>query len=676
MKTLICLLLFGFAGSLAASAPEVEVRIVTFEAPELEWIGRAAQVPVGDASACFASLIAGLENGSVTLAGDNMIRVQSGQRSKSEGLVEFAYPTEFEPDGARQTPAAFEFKNTGSTLECEVTVHGDWIDLNLASEAIRFRGLRQTPCVLEAAGGTQSGAIPQPIFLTEKCAVQVACQIGVPVLISQSRPADVWDERPGGSAQRTLLTFAMATLRSGSAESPPLEKPVQSRLHLAGVRMNPADALALLETVDTKGARFALGQSWIAEGRADFTTGTAVICRLGQRSKVESISEFPWPTEWCGEGGWFPQSFEYTNLGDSMEMELSGDGNGVNFAHFLIGRPVLHRYMPRADSPGAALELPEFQHLKLNQPLRLEPGIWRQISITPCQDDEDSISGKGASMVWFACLASALPAGDVRPSSVYTAAIDLEPAEAAAWKSRTDEGQLATDLLQHAISGGRWSLAGALGGPACSGNTTSEIERLFPDTNKMQMAITHHGMHWEEGAWTLTWPVAESTGPELSEVVERWKLRDGNKEANPPRTLERTWTLAESGQTFIARYYPERDQSLEDLQLYVAETYQHTPQTGVRPDPFAHAGPAVRYKSKQIKLSKLAADDQQLIRDLLEKYGRWKSEWDDPQQVKSWPAEMKISPLPEADGKWHFAGWKETEGPDGKGTTAVLVRRE
>jgi hypothetical protein len=676
MKILICFLLFGFGGSLAASSPELEVRVVTFEAPEPEWIGKAAQVPVGDASACFASLIAGVENGAVSLANDSMIRVRPGQKSKTEGIVEFAFPTEFEPDGARQSPASFESKSTGSTLECEATVQGEWIDLNLRPQTIRFRGWQQCPCVLEAGGVAQSGAIAQPIFLTEGCAAQVACRSGVPVLISQSRPADVWDERPGGTAQRTLLTFAIATLRGKPEAAPPVEKPVQARLHLAGVRMASADALSLLETVDAKGARFSLAQSLIAEGRAGFATGTAVICRLGQKSRVESSSEFPSPTKLIREKGWFPGSFEFKNLGDTLETSLTGDGNEVDFLHYLIGRPVLHRCAPRADTPGAAVELAEFRTLSLNHRLSLETGIWRQLSIIPCQDDERSFSGKGGSMVWFACLASAVPAGEVRPSSVYATAINLESDKAAAWKSRMDEGQLVTDLLQHANSGGRWSVAGALAGADGSGNVTSDVERLFPDTNKLQETMARHGMQWKEGTWTLAWPAAESTGPELSEVVKHWQLRDEIAESRFPKMVERTWTLAASGQTFIARFLPAQDQSPNNLRFYEAETYQPTPQAGMPPDPFANDGPAVRYQPKQLKLSELTAGDQQLIRDLLDKYARWKSEWDDPHQVKSWQAEVKLSPLPEADGKWHFAGWKETEGPDGKGTAAVLVRRE
>lgn len=76
--------------------------------------------------------------------------VRGGQRSKIDSIMEFPYPTEFDPPQAAEkillnggtvwepvsavTPSAFAVKNTGRTCEVEATIgeNGSTFDLNLA----------------------------------------------------------------------------------------------------------------------------------------------------------------------------------------------------------------------------------------------------------------------------------------------------------------------------------------------------------------------------------------------------------------------------------------------------------------------------------------------------------------------------------------------------------------
>ena len=87
------------------------------------------------------------------------VTTKSGQRAVIEVVVEFRYPTEFEPPKVPNitigfgngtgytpvtptTPSAFETRNTGVTLEVEPVVgpDGETIDLNLAPQVVEFDG--------------------------------------------------------------------------------------------------------------------------------------------------------------------------------------------------------------------------------------------------------------------------------------------------------------------------------------------------------------------------------------------------------------------------------------------------------------------------------------------------------------------------------------------------------
>ena len=348
-----------------------------------------------------------------------------------------------------------------------------------------------------------------------------------------------------------------------------------------------------------------------------------------------------------GPGGLMPQSFEYSVFGDTLEWELSGEGTSMNVAHDLGGRPVLHRTEARGDTPGAALEMPEFQRMNnLMQQLSITPGVWKHLSTSTCQDDERSLPGKGNSIVWFARLVSGIPVPEAQSSFLHAAKINLDPAEVAAWRARPIDEVLAADLVRQAVADGRLSLSGALSGPGGAGHAGVVIERTFPDINILQTVEGNHEMSWASGQWKLTWPAAESTGPELSEVIDLWTQKQSNPEASPPKILERTWTLAGSGQTFSARFSVAQNTDPARLNFYVPETVSPPLPKDAPADPFAGGAPYVRNVRKVMSLTEFAVEDQAIIRDAISRYTKWEAEWQDPQKVKNWPAKMELTQLP------------------------------
>jgi general secretion pathway protein D len=142
------------------------------------------------------------------------IIVRTGQRSKIEVIREFPWPTEFDPPqipqtfgggggiggglgglgGSQQgssfpvtptTPNAFQFRNTGVTMEVEATVGEDGytIDLNVAPEVVEFEGFINYGSPIQTTGINALGQsepvvltenkILQPVFATRKLQTQV-----------------------------------------------------------------------------------------------------------------------------------------------------------------------------------------------------------------------------------------------------------------------------------------------------------------------------------------------------------------------------------------------------------------------------------------------------------------------------------------------------------------------
>lgn len=156
------------------------------------------------------------------------VLARSGQRAKVEVIREFIYPTEYDPPEIPNqigggttlggggggvssfpvtpaTPAAFETRNTGVTLEVDPVIGGDdfTIDLNLSPEVVEFEGFINygspiNSSSIDALGnGTTieltENRIEMPIFSTRKVTTQVTIWDGQTVALGGLIREDVQD---------------------------------------------------------------------------------------------------------------------------------------------------------------------------------------------------------------------------------------------------------------------------------------------------------------------------------------------------------------------------------------------------------------------------------------------------------------------------------------------------
>lgn len=157
------------------------------------------------------------------------VLARSGQRAKIEVIREFIYPTEYDPPEIPNqvgggttlggggggvssfpvtpaTPAAFETRNTGVTLEVDPVIGGDdfTIDLNLAPEVVEFEGFINYGSPINSASidpitGTGStiqlteNRIEMPIFSTRKVTTQVTIWDGQTVALGGLIREDIQD---------------------------------------------------------------------------------------------------------------------------------------------------------------------------------------------------------------------------------------------------------------------------------------------------------------------------------------------------------------------------------------------------------------------------------------------------------------------------------------------------
>ncbi len=157
------------------------------------------------------------------------VLARSGQRAKIEVIREFIYPTEYDPPEIPNqvgggttlggggggvssfpvtpaTPAAFETRNTGVTLEVDPVIGGDefTIDLNLAPEVVEFEGFINYGSPINSASidpltgqGTTiqltENRIEMPIFSTRKVTTQVTIWDGQTVALGGLIREDVQD---------------------------------------------------------------------------------------------------------------------------------------------------------------------------------------------------------------------------------------------------------------------------------------------------------------------------------------------------------------------------------------------------------------------------------------------------------------------------------------------------
>ena len=141
-----------------------------------------------------------VKTGDANIVETLVVHARSGNRAKVESISEFIYPTEYDPpQGASNqesgdqpyselippTPAAFETRNVGTTLEVDPVLGADGvtIDLNLAPEiVIKNESTRHT----SKLGDTEM-TVETPNFLTSKITTQVTLLSGTYAFLGTSR---------------------------------------------------------------------------------------------------------------------------------------------------------------------------------------------------------------------------------------------------------------------------------------------------------------------------------------------------------------------------------------------------------------------------------------------------------------------------------------------------------
>jgi hypothetical protein len=294
----------------------------------------------------------------------------SGLKAKTGTLRHFPYPTEYDPpevstkvvvqggnvlqgDFKKAEPTSFETKQLGFDLEIEPTVDDSsrFADLNLAATWTTHAG--------DQVWGQGIAEITQPVF--QRCALsaQALCEHDTWKLVALLRPAV---PGPGTAAQpmaeERVLVFFKAFIE-GHGPPPVLNSSAIKEIGVLceWVELDAADADQLMDSIpasgQTEGLRTA-AQALLDSGKATLSESAYLLVRGGQKSKLESVLEFPYPTEfdqpnlpetiielpapvpappithpvfWPTPG--CPQSFNFKNLGTTAEIEAEASDDGI-----------------------------------------------------------------------------------------------------------------------------------------------------------------------------------------------------------------------------------------------------------------------------------------------------------------------------------------------------------
>jgi hypothetical protein len=330
-------------GAAQATAQEVTVQVTAFQVPELTvGLDIWSQSQTDDA-ALYERLVrlAGLGEAQVVL--DQRLVTRSRQRVSSEARSEYIYPTAFEPieDRFLHVPRTFETRNLGVRIEAEATAGDDSanglspiLDLGLSVKRVRLKDQLALPLPDLTTGGRVTGTFESPLFLAEEFSTNVRWLMGSrALLLGLSRPADPYDEQPGGAAQQVILTFARASV---AGEKPPAQRPETAggrapvRTHTLTIRAPVAATAQMLwnheaaPDEDTQRQLLELVRS----GAAHIVFHSAATSNSGSRARIQSIGELIHPTE---SDGILPTAFETRNVGSDVENEtaLTSDGRLV-----------------------------------------------------------------------------------------------------------------------------------------------------------------------------------------------------------------------------------------------------------------------------------------------------------------------------------------------------------
>jgi len=425
MKTPLLLLLSVLP--LTAQVTQVQVRIVSIEKTSAATALEAAQPDCDEK--LYAALTADVAAGNARIVQDQVLVVRNGQRSKTEAIREFPYCHAADGDQEEwvRYPAAFTFRNLGGTMEVEATV-GDKpppgvpcriMDVNLAPEHNELLAMHSWP-VPDFRGAGQMGRVLRPIFLTHKLYTQALTWTGRTTLLAVA--ASPQSSLSGATDISFRYTFLRAGL-DGEKPAPVNANPVvplhQRRLHAITFRLPRDEAAALFLQSGDDAALYAALSRQIAGGSTTLSGHTAILVRQGQRSKVESKADFPFPQ---ASENVIPEQWEDCSPGQALEVEAEGgaryvkqpDGKltrvaepeGLDVASGPEGRwnlafqsqdaPEMVPWHPKAEQPALHGAVAEYVARSWSQQVRIpSSGVLciTALSTSPATDDAEAPGG-------------------------------------------------------------------------------------------------------------------------------------------------------------------------------------------------------------------------------------------------------------------------------------------
>ncbi|HWB02188.1 MAG TPA: hypothetical protein VG796_04125 [Verrucomicrobiales bacterium] len=370
-------LLFFFATSLCVPAQytpsQVQVRVVTFADAGVETALQA--IRPGCDNDLFTALSQSAAGGEAKIVSDQVLLVRGGQRSRAIAAYEFPYATGHNIDSSLglMIPTLLVWQSAGPQLEAEATVGvsrslgfpGRPIDLNVGAENQTMLSQMAWP-VADLRGQGEMGSVSMPLASIHKSNLQALTGTGMTMLLSVAgEPQRAADK---DMKTRFLYTFLRAGVKGETPKRDVISPPAvsfQRRLHAVSLRVPTETAVTLMSRRSDDHALFTALFAKAARGEADVSGNTAILGRNGQRSRIESTLQFPYPLNY---EDFFPDKWSYRPLGTLMEADAGGEFAEIEkplpgdwtVALEVSGAPELTNFYPDKSRPN--IYIPQIEY--------------------------------------------------------------------------------------------------------------------------------------------------------------------------------------------------------------------------------------------------------------------------------------------------------------------------
>ncbi len=198
---------------------QLSIRAEIYEMPALAAL-KVQQIcgPLDDHTPVLTNVESMVERGRATLVTVIGTISRSGQRSRSQAISEFIYPTEVDWNKAQDAvlPAAFETRYVGTLFEVDPVLGADdfTIDLNFSLEH-HTAPPTMRPIKVTAPGGKAVNVVEMPEFHTNQIVTQLTLGDGAAKCVGGWHPS-------GGPGHEKRETMQVAFIRAEIQSMPPL----------------------------------------------------------------------------------------------------------------------------------------------------------------------------------------------------------------------------------------------------------------------------------------------------------------------------------------------------------------------------------------------------------------------------------------------------------------------